>query len=153
MNAQETRRGTVKWFDFSKKYGFVTLEGEEDAMLHLSCLQQIKVADAPKGSAVEVVVERTKRGLSVKRVISLTPQEPYINGNDYVPATVKWFDAERGYGFVTRGEGTDDVFIHAVTVKASSLVELKPDQKVMIVIEDGKNGPKVAHIKAVALDA
>lgn len=152
MNATETRRGTVKWFDFSKKYGFVTLEGDEDAMLHISCLQQSRITDVPKGSAVEVIVERTKKGLSIRRVISLTPakEEPYLNGNAYVAATVKWFDAGRGYGFVSRGDGTPDVFIHVVTVKQSGLVELKPDQQVMVVIEDGKNGPKVAHIKAVA---
>lgn len=149
MTTQETRSGKVKWFDFSKKFGFVTLENEEDAMLHISCLQNFKVTEVPKGSAITCTVESTKKGLSVKRVISLQPPESHVNGDNYVPAQVKWFDMAKGYGFVTRGEDTVDVFVHVVTVKANDIVELKPGQDVMIVVQDSRNGPKAASIKAV----
>lgn len=149
----DTRHGTVKWFDFGKRYGFVTLDGEgqEDAMLHLSCLRELGVTELHKGTKVEVSLEVTGRGLSIKRILALEPPPELINGNGYVAATVKWFDTNKGYGFVKLEEDKDgpDVFIHAVTVKASSIIELKQDQKIMVVIEPGANGPKVSHIKAV----
>jgi CspA family cold shock protein len=156
MMEQQLKRGVVKWFDFGKKYGFVTLENGDDAMLHLSALQHFNISAAPKGSSVEVVVEQKKRGLSVMRVVSMTPPDDIValNGahqcdtRNWVPATCKWFDAARGYGFVTRGENTPDVFVHAVIIKTSDLVDFRANQKVLVVVEEGPNGPKVAHIKA-----
>jgi CspA family cold shock protein len=145
----EKRCGVVKWFDFAKRFGFVTLDDDNvDAMLHLSKLKPLNIREVPKGSTGEFMVERTDKGLAVIKVLSLTPPESFINGSGYLPAVVKWFNHARGYGFLTLGEGTTDIFIHAVTVKASSLVELKQDQKVMIVVEPSDKGPKVIHIKA-----
>lgn len=146
----EKRCGAVKWFDFAKRFGFVTLDGGDgDAMLHLSKLKPLNIREVPKGSTGEFMVERTERGLSVLEVLSLTPPESFINGSGYVPAKVKWFDQNRGYGFLTIGEEAPDIFIHAETVKASSLMELKQDQQVMIVVETSDKGPKVIHIKSV----
>lgn len=137
-----SRQGTIKWFDGNKRYGFVILDGKEDAMLHVSSLQAHNITEIPAGSGVEVEVRETKRGLAVTSIIAIKPVE---EGN-YEAATVKWFNADRGYGFLTRGQGTPDVFIHAATLKAFH-IKLELDQEVMVVVEDSDHGPKVIRIK------
>jgi len=144
----EAKRGVVKWFDFTKRYGFVTLDDDGgDAMLHLSCIRRMQLTEVPKGSIVEVEVEANEKGLAVKNLLTLQPPPIIVNGANYVLATVRWFDKTRGYGFVSLGAGTPDIFIHAETVKASSILDLKPDQPVLVVIEDGEKGRKVIHVK------
>lgn len=142
-------RGTIKWFNSRKKYGFVILDQDGgEAMIHLSCIRPFNLQQVPKGSVGEFIVEKNERGLAVKKVISLKLPESFVNGKNYIPATVKWFDTNRGYGFLTRGVGTPDIFLHATTLKESTLAELDTDQEVLVVVEESDKGPKVVYIKA-----
>lgn len=54
--------------------------------------------------------------------------------------TVKWFNSQKGYGFIAPDEGGKDVFVHVTAVRAAGLDGLKDDQRVSFEIEDGRDG-------------
>ena len=54
--------------------------------------------------------------------------------------TVKFFNADKGYGFISNDQGGDDAFVHISAVEAAGLRTLNKDQKVSYELETGKNG-------------
>ena len=54
--------------------------------------------------------------------------------------TVKWFNSEKGYGFIAPDEGGKDVFVHITAVRAAGLEGLKDDQKVSYELQAGRDG-------------
>jgi CspA family cold shock protein len=58
--------------------------------------------------------------------------------------TVKWFNMQKGYGFIQSDDGGGDVFVHISTVQQSGLPELREGQTVEFQIEQGKNGKAAA---------
>ena len=66
--------------------------------------------------------------------------------------TVKWFNSEKGYGFIASDEGGDDVFVHYSAIKADGYRSLKEGQKVSYETEtDPKNPNKLRAINVQAL--
>lgn len=58
--------------------------------------------------------------------------------------TVKWFDATKGYGFITPDEGGQDAFVHISAVERAGLDTLKDGQRVSYDLERGRNGKMAA---------
>ena len=58
--------------------------------------------------------------------------------------TVKWFNAQKGYGFIQPEDGTKDVFVHISAVEAAGLGSLREGQKVSFEIERGQQGKSAA---------
>lgn len=59
--------------------------------------------------------------------------------------TVKWFNAEKGYGFLAR-DGGEDVFVHQSAIQATGYRTLAEGQRVEFNIEPGAKGPKAANV-------
>ncbi len=63
--------------------------------------------------------------------------------------TVKWFNAEKGFGFIARdGEG-DDVFVHYSAIEGNGYRSLDEGQKVEFEIQTGPKGPQAANCRAI----
>ncbi|WP_147804433.1 cold-shock protein [Alkalicoccus halolimnae] len=62
--------------------------------------------------------------------------------------TVKWFNAEKGFGFIEREDG-DDVFVHFSAIQAEGFKTLEEGQNVEFEIVDGDRGPQAANVTAV----
>ena len=54
--------------------------------------------------------------------------------------TVKWFNAQKGYGFIQPTDGSKDVFVHITAVEAAGMGSLNEGQKVSFEIEQGRQG-------------
>ena len=66
--------------------------------------------------------------------------------------TVKWFNAEKGYGFISNNEGGDDIFVHFSAIQSEGFKTLKEGQKVTFDVEpDPKNSEKMRAVNVVAL--
>ena len=64
--------------------------------------------------------------------------------------TVKWFNDSKGYGFIERGEGQDDVFVHFsdIEVEGNGYRTLNEGQKVTFTVEQGPKGPGAKGVRA-----
>ena len=61
--------------------------------------------------------------------------------------TVKWFNAERGYGFITRNGGGEDVFVHVSALERSGLTGLSEGDRVIVDISEGRKGLEAARVR------
>ncbi len=62
--------------------------------------------------------------------------------------TVKWFNAAKGYGFISPSDGGDDVFAHYTAIEMDGYKTLSEGQQVEYELEQGPKGPKAAGIKS-----
>lgn len=58
--------------------------------------------------------------------------------------TVKWFNAQKGYGFIRPDDGSPDVFVHISAVERSGISHLNEDQRISYEVEMGRNGKSAA---------
>ena len=75
-----------------------------------------------------------------------------LERNDSMQGKVKWFNAEKGFGFISNDEGGDDIFVHFSAIQAEGFRTLTEGQKVTFDIEqDPKNSSKLraANVRAV----
>ncbi len=158
-------RGRVKWFNATKGFGFVTTEaGTGDAFLHITVLRQAGHEDIAPGVTLGCHATKGPKGLQVMRITSVdlstagpmprpeTAQaapspEAQSDDSDFVVGLVKWYNAERGYGFVCPQATDKDVFVHAATLRRSGIEGLTPGQTVRVRVTTGPKGLQVAEIR------
>jgi CspA family cold shock protein len=63
--------------------------------------------------------------------------------------TVKWFNPDKGYGFITQDDGPD-VFVHFSAIQGEGYRNLEENQKVEFDVTQGQKGPQAANVRPVA---
>lgn len=69
--------------------------------------------------------------------------------SDLITGTVKWFNADKGYGFITRDDGEKDVFVHHSAIQSDGFRTLDEGQKVQFGIEQGPKGPSATNVRTL----
>jgi CspA family cold shock protein len=153
--------GVIKWFDVSKGYGFIVPDNDmPDVLLHVTCLRRDGFQTALEGARVVCEALQRPRGMQAFRVLSMddsTAVHPaQLPARTHVTVTptsgleraqVKWFNRLRGFGFLTCGEGTPDVFVHMETLRRFGLTELRPGQTVMVRFGPGPKGMMATEVR------
>ncbi|GAB3290720.1 hypothetical protein GCM10027563_28460 [Parasphingorhabdus pacifica] len=68
---------------------------------------------------------------------------------DMINGTVKWFNSEKGFGFIAPDEGGPDVFVHYSAIDASGFRTLEENQQVTYDVSQGPKGPQADVVRAV----
>ena len=61
--------------------------------------------------------------------------------------TVKWFNSEKGYGFIQRADGGPDVFVHYSEIQGTGYRSLEENQKVEFEVGQGTKGPQAQNVR------
>jgi len=206
--AMASAKGTVKWFNSTKGYGFITLENGGDAFCHASALAALGTPQLQTGATVICDLQDSPRGLQVVQVHSVDsstaevapPRRPredrgprggfggdrgdrgdrfssgyraphygqdrfggggrdYGGGRDFdrdaspsgpmVEGKVKFFNEQKGFGFIMPESGGTDVYVHASALRRSGVPLLAPEQRVRYSTRQGMKGVEVDRIELI----
>ena len=105
-----------------------------------SFLAYSRTQDAPEA---KIVSKLQKHHVDIEGEKLLQP------GSRHSLGTVKWFDAEKGYGFITSDELSSDVFVHSSVLRRSGVQSLYEGQRLLVGIRDGRKGPEARTVRVL----
>jgi CspA family cold shock protein len=162
-----SKTGSVKWFDSTKGFGFVTDDdGGRDILLHANVLRNFGHSSVVEGARIKVEVAQSDRGLQALEILDLelpdTSEDVVLRGvpelgidlsslksdEPLTPARVKWFDKIKGFGFVNLFGSSDDVFVHMEVLRAYGMAELAQGEAICVRTADGPRGRMAIEIRA-----
>ena len=209
--SQASVKGTVKWFNSTKGYGFITLESGSDAFCHASALQAAGHTDLPQGATIVCDLQESPRGLQVVAVHNVDastadptparrPRRDFGDDGGFgggrgdrfgggggrgdrfgggggdrfgggggggrfggggggfrdrdtgpsgpmVEGKVKFFNDQKGFGFVMPDNGGGDVYVHASALRRSGIAALDPEQRIRFSTRQGMKGVEVDRVE------
>lgn len=163
-----TLGGKVKWYDTVKGYGFVVPDdGGADVMVHASCVRAFGRVNLPEGARITLVIGVGARGKHAQEILELeeiereelppAPMEGGVRPTDLLrpeaaegpllPARVKWFDKQKGFGFVNIFGSAEDIFVHMETVRRCGFQDLSSGEGMAVRTFRGPRGLMVAELR------
>jgi CspA family cold shock protein len=166
--SQASAKGKVKWFNGTKGYGFITLDNGGDAFCHASALQAAGHSDVPPGTTIICDLADSPRGMQVVTVHSVDtstaeapsrgPRRDGFGGAGFhhrdsgpsgpmVEGKIKFFNDQKGFGFVMPDSGSGDIYLHASALRRSGVQQVEPDQRIRYSTRQGNKGVEVDRVE------
>jgi CspA family cold shock protein len=146
---------TVKWFNLTKGFGFVQpSDGSADAFLHISVVERAGHRSLPEGATIICDLSSGQKGPQVAEVHSVESVPPAPAHDSHgegteLEGTVKFYNAEKGFGFIVPDDGGKDVFIAARVLERAGMHKLEPEQRVRVMARSGQKGPMADSIEII----
>ncbi|NML95406.1 cold-shock protein [Novosphingobium olei] len=145
-----TGKGVVKFFNGQKGFGFIQREdGGEDVFVHISAVERAGLEGLAEGQQLEFNLVDRGGKISAADLqvvgdvipVAAKPAAPQrqLTG-EKATGTVKFFNAMKGFGFITRDDGQPDAFVHISAVERSGLRELNEGDKLEFDLEVDRRG-------------
>ena len=160
MNINETHRATVLWYNQRKGYGFIKT-GEEEVFIHKNTLGFFGLSRLDAGDELVVTLTQNAHGHLVGSILSVTrPEAPTPATTDRLDdleifGKVKFFNPERGFGFIEIVDGnsdvSEDVFLHVKTLREAGLNAIDDGQELALVLTSENQKPGQYAAKSVRL--
>jgi cold shock protein len=162
--ASASLEAEVTWFSVERGFGFVkTLDGSE-AYLHIRTLEAAGQSAVSEGMQLKVRIGEGPKGLQVSQVLEVrgairtapnagfeheAPLRSELNApQEESEGTVKWYNPDKGFGFIGLNTSEQDVFVHATALIRSGLAALAEGQKVTVTYAKGHKGLEARTIRA-----
>ena len=158
-------QATVKWYNPEKGFGFVGLASGGDAFLHVSVVERSGNSTVPPGATLEVRIGAGQKGQQVTEILSVDtstaaqeparrprPERPHAQPDQAAVeefGTVKFYAAEKGFGFIVRDRGGKDIFVHASALNRAGISDLAEGQRVAVDMVEGGKGPEAVSVRFI----
>ncbi len=156
----------VKWFNLTKGFGFVApMDHSPDAFLHVSVLTHAGLQQVAEGTKLLVKIGQGPKGRQVTQIVSVLGmaeggsdggmhsaprhQTP-VGQTEEMTGTVKWFKADKGFGFVAPDDGGKDVFVHKTVVSRLGLHTLETGQRLKMEVHSAAKGREAVSIEIIS---
>jgi CspA family cold shock protein len=163
--ASHANDAEVLWFNSGKGFGFVKAADGSEAFLHTRALEAAGHSSVSQGARIKVTLQDGPKGKQVSQVLAVTDagssqpdtrpaarstsqrSVPPSSSEQEGEGTVKWYNAEKGFGFISLEDGGRDVFVHATALTRAGMSTLSEGQRVIISYAQGQKGPEARSIR------